>query len=523
MSSILIKDKNLYIIIMDAIILKSFIPEIFLSLSILLQLIFNVRLINNLKLNFPVIDREIFIQTIFLIISLFFLLLNLKIEGFFSNFLFFNDYGTKITKIIFILISFFALIFIFKAFSIQVLNFFEFFIFLLFSILSSFFLISSYDLLSSYLAIEMQALCFYILASFKRNSAFSTEAGLKYFISGAFISCVFLLGASIIYGSLGTLNLNYINLLLSFPFENEFEQLKFFIVFGSLCIIITLFFKVSAAPFHFWSPDVYEGSPLSSTIIFSILPKIVVFSFLVRWVFTVSNSFFFIKEVFSVIGILSVIIGTFFSLKQKKIKKLIIYSSIAQIGFPISALGCGSGFGYTSIFFFLITYMLTSVLVWGNFTMMHNSQKSLNTFFNTNSISLFLSSFSNLFLSNKVYSFSFVFIFFSIAGIPPLLGFLSKAFVILGLIENSQLFTAILLVVISAVSVFYYIRIIKIIFFEIASLKKSNNKFMQLVSTNIDLETLIFSTFLFLLFYFFIYPSFLLLLAECITIQLIGT
>ena len=129
MGSIPIRDK-IYIIIMDAIILKSFIPEIFLSLSILLQLIFNVRLINNLKFNFPIIDKEMFIQTLFIIISLFFLLLNLKIEGFFSNFLFFNDYGSKIIKLIFILISFFALIFIFKAFSIQKLNFFEFFIIL---------------------------------------------------------------------------------------------------------------------------------------------------------------------------------------------------------------------------------------------------------------------------------------------------------------------------------------------------------------------------------------------------------
>jgi hypothetical protein len=110
---------------MDAIILKSFIPEIFLSLSILLQLVFNVRLINNLRFNFPILDKEIFIQTLFVLTSLFFLLLNLKIEGFFSNFLFFNDYGTKTIKIIFILISFFALIFVFKAFYIKTLNLFE--------------------------------------------------------------------------------------------------------------------------------------------------------------------------------------------------------------------------------------------------------------------------------------------------------------------------------------------------------------------------------------------------------------
>jgi NADH:ubiquinone oxidoreductase subunit 2 (subunit N) len=151
---------------------------------------------------------------------------------------------------------------------------------------------------------------------------------------------------------------------------------------------------------------------------------------------------------------------------------------------------------------------------------MHKSQKNLNTFFNTSSISLFLSSLSNLFGANKIWSFSFVFIFFSIAGMPPLLGFLSKAFIILGLIESEQLFTAIFLVVISAISVFYYIRIIKIIFFEISSLKRSNNKFMQLVSTTIDFETLIFSILLFLLLLLFIYPSFLLLLSESIAIHL---
>lgn len=165
--------------------------------------------------------------------------------------------------------------------------------------------------------------------------------------------------------------------------------------------------------------------------------------------------------------------------------------------------------------------MITSILIWGNFTIMHHAQKDLNTFFNTNSISLFISSFSNLFVANKVWAFSFLFIFFSIAGIPPLLGFLSKAFIILSLIESEQLFTAIFLVVISSISVFYYIRIIKIIFFEISSLKKNNNKFIQLVSTNIGAETFIFSSFLFLLLFLFIHPSPLLLLSECVTIYLI--
>jgi proton-translocating NADH-quinone oxidoreductase chain N len=507
---------------MDAIILKSFIPEIFLSLSILLQLIFNIRIINSSKFNFPILDKEIFIQVLFIIFSVFFLLYNLKIEGFFSNFLFFNNEGSRVVKIIFIIINFLALFIIFKAFSIQKLNFFEFFIILLFSILSSFFLISSYDLLSAYLSIEMQALCFYILASFKRNSAFSTEAGLKYFISGAFISCIFLLGASILYGSLGTLNLNYINLLISLPFENEFENLKYFIILGSLCIIVTLFFKVSAAPFHFWSPDVYEGSPLSSTIIFSILPKIIIFTFLIKWIFVISNIFFFIKELFFILGILSVIIGTFFSLKQKKIKKLIIYSSIAQIGFPISVLGSNSFDSYIFVYFFLFTYMITSILVWGNITIIHNAQKKVNSFFNINSISLFLSSLSNLFNTNKIWSLSFLFIFFSISGIPPLLGFLSKIFILLSLIEGGQILTSIILVVISTISVFYYIRIIKIVFFEILFSKQKKIKFMQVVSSDIKTEVFIFSILLFLLLLLFFYPAPLLLLSEYLILNLIS-
>jgi proton-translocating NADH-quinone oxidoreductase chain N len=506
---------------MDAIILKSFIPEIFLSLSILLQLIFNVRTINNLKFNFPIIDKEMYIQTFFILFSVLFLLSNLKIEGFFSNFLFFNDKGGQVVKILFILFALFALSIVFKAFLIQKLNFFEFFIIFLFSILSSLLLVSSYDLLSAYLLIEMQALCFYILASFKRNSAFSTEAGLKYFISGAFISCVFLLGASIIYGSLGTLNLNYINLLLSFPFENNFENFRYFIILGSLLIIITLFFKVSAAPFHFWSPDVYEGSPLSSTIIFSVLPKIIIFTFLIKWIYAISNIFFFVKELFLVIGVLSVLIGTFFSLRQKKIKKLIIYSSIAQIGFPIAALGSNSFDSYIFVYFFLITYMLTSILVWGNIVTIQNSQKSLNNFFNTTSVSLFLSSLSNLFSSNKIWSLSFLFIFFSISGIPPLLGFLSKIFILLSLIEGKQILTAISIVLISVVSVFYYIRIIKIVFFEISSLQKNNNKFMQITLNSVNNEVLIFSTFLFFLLILFFYPTPLLLLSEHLVLNLL--
>ena len=150
----------------------------------------------------------------------------MKIEGMFSTFLFLNDESGRIVKIILLLSSVLGLFVIFRSFTIQNLNFFEYFSIFLLSILALNVLVSCSDLISAYLVIEMQALCFYILASFRRDSAFSTEAGLKYFISGAFISGIFLFGASLIYGGLGTLNFNHMSLLLSFPLDNEFSHLK---------------------------------------------------------------------------------------------------------------------------------------------------------------------------------------------------------------------------------------------------------------------------------------------------------
>jgi NADH:ubiquinone oxidoreductase subunit 2 (subunit N) len=158
------------------------------------------------------------------------------------------DKSSRLIKITFIFVCIFSLIFIYKAFCLQKLNFFEFYVILLITILSSLLLICSYDLLTIYLLLEMQALCFYVLASFKRTSSFSTESGLKYFILGSIISCFFLLGLSILYGALGTLNLHYLNLLTSFLFS---EYIINFLLVGIFFITITFLFKLAVVPFHF--------------------------------------------------------------------------------------------------------------------------------------------------------------------------------------------------------------------------------------------------------------------------------
>ena len=202
---------------MDFITFKSLIPEIFLSLCILSQLVFNAYLTNNTQHNFPLINKELFSQLFIILTITLLLLLNLKIQGFFNNYLFINDSSSILLKIFLLIVTLIILPSLLSSFTTQKLNFFEFFSIFLLAIFSLLLLINVGDMLSAYLLIEMQALCFYVLASFRRTSAFSIDAGLKYFISGAFISGIFLFGCSLIYAAVGTLNFNSLSLLLLIP------------------------------------------------------------------------------------------------------------------------------------------------------------------------------------------------------------------------------------------------------------------------------------------------------------------
>lgn len=506
---------------MDIILLKSFIPESFLSLSILFQLVFNIKIINNLKYNFPIIDREVFYQTLFILVSLIFLYSNLKIEGFFSNFLFVNDESTRIVKILVLLTCFFTLGIILQTFSLQNLNFYEFFIIFALALLSLLLLISSSDLITFYLIIEMQSLCFYILASFKRNSSFSTEAGLKYFISGAFISGFFLFGCTILYGCLGTLNFSNLNLLLSIPLSSSDVMLKSFISVGILFVTSTLLFKIACAPFHFWSPDVYEGSPLSSTIVFAIIPKISLIFFFIKWICCLHIDLFYINYILLFCGIFSAFLGTFYALSQKRLKKLIIYSSIAQTGFLVAGLSLNTLGGYTAVLFFLIIYIITSILIWTHFSLFYSFQQNINLFYKKGVSSLFISSLTNFFNLNKLWAFSFIIIFFSIGGVPPLTGFLAKILILSEIINSSNVLASILLIIISSISVFYYIRMIKVMFFEPKALEKYYEKFQIIFHTSfLDSIYLSVSALLFLLITIFFSPTSFLLFCQYIILNI---
>ncbi len=499
---------------MDTLIFKSFLPEIFFSLGILIQVVLNTKFINDLKQNFPIIDKEVFAQTAFMLILFIIFQNDLRIEGFLGTNTLSNDSTIRFVKQAFCVFTIFALVVVNKAYSLQKLNFTEFYFILSLSILSLNLMISCSDLLLFYLLMEMQALCFYVLAAFNRNSIFSVEGGIKYFISGAFISGFYLLGVSFLYGGLGTISLNNIQSLLAFDLASYNENLHYIVVVSAAFITCTLLFKIACAPFHFWSPDVYDGAPLSSTIVFSIVPKIPLFFFFMKWLNSISALTSSLSTVLISIGALSVLVGTIYALAQKRLKRLIVYSSVAQTGFLVASIGLISVEGYSYAFFFLGIYIITSILLWLHFTLFHSYSTRANYYYSKELTSLYTSTITNLFKDNIVWSFSLVIIFFSIAGIPPLSGFLSKMLIIYNLVNLNYIYFAVIFVLISAVSVYYYIRVLKVAFFEPKKENSSQSFKTIFVESGSDFTNFIIPILLSVLLLLFYSPSFFLLLSQ---------
>jgi len=310
---------------------KMFFPEMFLATSILLLTLHGTFIITSRSLGFPLITRSFLKLCILVLFLTFFLIENNSITfmlTYQNTFLF--DFLTFNVKQILVIFAIFCLAVSEQSIVDNRLNNFEYLLLILCAILGLFFLASSYDLISLYLALEMQSLCLYVLAASHKNSSFSTEAGLKYFILGSFSSALFLFGVSLLYGCTGTTNFGNFSLLFA-AVNHELLTLNFLIEKSLICIAVAFFFKVAAAPFHMWSPDVYEGSPTSSTIFFAVVPKFALFSVFLR---LFQNIFFSFGDVFLLAllfcSVFSVIVGSFVALRQKKIET----NTCLQLGQP---------------------------------------------------------------------------------------------------------------------------------------------------------------------------------------------
>ena len=479
---------------------KMFLPEVFLATSILILTLYASLVATSKKLGYPLLMKSLGK------ISLLVLLLTLLIVNNNSiNFMivyqntFIFDLLTSNVKQILLAATIFCLIISEDTLVRQQINNFEYFILILCAILGLMLLVSSYDMISLYLAIELQSLCLYVLAASKKNSSFSTEAGLKYFILGSFSSALLLFGISVLYGCTGTTNFDNFYLLFS-GIDRETFLLTAPVEKALIFIAAAFFFKIAAAPFHMWSPDVYEGSPTSSTIFFAVIPKIALFAVFLRLFQTIFSSFeetFLFALIF--FSISSVIVGSFVALRQKKLKRLLAYSSISHVGYMLLAFSANSLEGTQSLFFYLIVYMITSVCIW-------SVVLSLNTTTNMerSKTLIDLASVSNF---NPMLGFTAMLAFFSLAGVPPLVGFFAKMEIFVSALGSSLFFDSLIAILSSVISSYYYIRLIKTMYFE----KREDNSFVFSVTYPCAFAMGLAS---FFLLYLFLNPTLLLLLTQ---------
>ena len=360
----------------------------------------------------------------------------------------------------------------------------EYPIIILASTLGMILMISSYDLIVFYLGLELQSLCLYILASFKRDDERSTEAGLKYFVLSALASGLLLYGCSLIYGFTGSTNFEIISENLS---EGNTGA-----VFGMVFIIVGLAFKVSAVPFHMWTPDVYEGSPTSVTSFFALVPKIAALTVFIRFMYVpFINVISHWQTIIIFLSIASMILGAVAAIGQSNIKRLMAYSSIGHMGYALAGLAPGTNAGIHSTIIYLTIYLVMNLGAFGCIFMM----KRENVFYEK------INDLSGLSKNHPMMALGFLIILFSLAGMPPLAGFFAKFYIFMAVIEAKMYTLAIIGLVTTVVSAFYYLSIIKVIYFD-----KPIEPFEENYDWGLK-ASLVLSSILILIY--FIYPSIL--------------
>jgi len=332
----------------------------------------------------------------------------------------------------------------------------------LLAICSLIFLASVLDFLSLFLCIELQGLSFYILASFRRTSDFSIEAGVKYFITGAVASCFLLFAISLIYGVCGTLNFMELKLFCENLNSSHNSRDVLSLQLGLFFFICAFLFKLGVAPFHFWVADVYEGSPTHVTAFFSLVPKASLFIVLFRIFFDTFFCFFSLwQPIFLQSALLSVAFGTFGALVQRRLKRLLAYSTVGHTGFLMLAVSSFVSFGTSSVFNYLTIYLITTIAL---FLFVLNVRER-NCF--TENPTFFEA--LGIVKTNPMLGLGLALPLFSLAGLPPFVGFFAKFQMFLASINAGFFLAPVLTVFLSVIASYYYIRIVKVHFFEESS------------------------------------------------------
>jgi len=462
-------------------------PEIFISLSIMFLLILGVfkknssNIIHNLSVGF------LFITVVLILNNPF----NENTKLFGESYII--DYLSSFMKILTILGGAFVLLISSRYLKLLKIFQMEYPILILCSILGMMVMISSNDLMVFYVGLELQSLALYVLASFNRDQLKSSEAGLKYFVLSALSSGLLLYGCSLIYGFSGSTNFNII--------ADTMSSSQYGTTFGIVFVLVGLAFKISAVPFHMWAPDVYEGSPTSVTLFFAIVPKVAALTVFIRFLYVpFINMIDQWQTILIFLSIASMIFGAVAAIGQTNLKRLVAYSSISHIGYALAGLSVGTNEGIQSSIVYISIYLIMNLGLFSCMFMMKRNDEYYET----------IDDLSGLSKNHPLLSLSFLIILFSLAGIPPLAGFFAKFYVFKSVIEQSMYFLAIVGLLSTVIAAFYYLRIIKIIYFDEEKEKYDTDHGVWLKIS------LTFSTLLIL--FYFIFPSKLVEMASRINI-----
>ena len=458
--------------------LNLIIPELFLTTSIMILLMIGVFYKNSFNLIFK-------LSTIILLAT-FILLFNHSVDT--SAKLFNNsytiDYLSLFMKALTLVACIFVMLSSFDYIKLIGINKIEYPILILSATLGMMIMISSYDLIVFYMGLELQSLSLYVLVSFNRDSYRSTEAGLKYFILSALSSGLLLYGCSLIYGFSNSTNFDLI--------AQNIDQFNTGSIFGIVFILVGLAFKVSAVPFHMWAPDVYEGSPTSVTAFFAIVPKVAALTVFIRFLYVpFINLVDQWQMIIIFISLASMILGAVAAIGQTNLKRLMAYSAIGHMGYALAGLATGSNEGIQSTVIYLSIYLLMNLGIFSCIFMM----KRKDIFYED------IQDLSGLSKNHPIISVCLLVLLFSLAGIPPLAGFFAKFYVFMAVIKVEMYTLAIIGLITTVISAFYYLRIIKIIYFD-------DPKEIFEIDQNFGLKLSLFLSTIIILIYF-IYPSFL--------------
>ena len=458
--------------------LNLIIPELFLTTSIMILLMIGVFYKNSFNLIFK-------LSTIILLAT-FILLFNHSVDT--SAKLFNNsytiDYLSLFMKALTLVACIFVMLSSFDYIKLIGINKIEYPILILSATLGMMIMISSYDLIVFYMGLELQSLSLYVLASFNRDNYRSSEAGLKYFVLSALSSGLLLYGCSLIYGFSGSTNFDLI--------AQNINQLNTGSIFGIVFILVGLAFKVSAVPFHMWAPDVYEGSPTSVTAFFAIVPKVAALTVFIRFLYVpFINLVDQWQMIIIFISIASMILGAVAAIGQTNLKRLMAYSAIGHMGYALAGLATGSNEGIQSTVIYLSIYLIMNLGIFSCIFMM----KRKDIFYED------IQDLSGLSKNHPIISICLLLLLFSLAGIPPLAGFFAKFYVFMAVIKVKMYTLAIIGLITTVISAFYYLRIIKTIYFDAPEEIFESNQ-------NLGLKISLFLSTIIVLVYF-IYPSLL--------------